>query len=240
MYLAPSDIGLGKRESIADAAKVMSRMGDIIMARVFAHESVKEIAAHSSVPVINALSDVEHPCQALADVMTMWEHKKRLDGLRVAFIGDCENNVTHSLALMCATLGMHFKAAGPNGYKMNRDVAKKCSALAGESGASVEETSDPKKAVENADVVYTDTWVSMGDEAGRATRLKVFRPYRVTSALMNNANKDALFMHDLPAYRENEVEPGVIDGRQSVVWDQAENRLHVQKALMVWLAKQAS
>ncbi|TSC86565.1 MAG: ornithine carbamoyltransferase [Parcubacteria group bacterium Gr01-1014_8] len=233
VYLAPSDIGLGKRESIADASKVISRMGDIIMARVFSHENVREMAAHSSVPVINALSDLEHPCQSLADVMTMWEHKRYLKGLKVAFIGDGENNVTHSLALISGLLGMHFVTASPKGYWMNKGIVAQAKKFAAKSGGSISETTKPEVAAKNADVVYTDTWVSMGDEAGKEQRLKIFRPYRVTKRLMSLAKKDALFMHDLPAYRDNEVEADVIDGPKSVVFQQAENRLHVQKAILV-------
>ena len=235
IYLAPSDIGLGVREEISDVAKVTASMANIIMARVFKHETVKKLAKYSSVPVINALSDLEHPCQILADVLTILEVKKNLAGLKIAFIGDGENNVTHSLALACGTLGIHFTVASPKGYGMNKDIAQKAKKLAGQTNVSIIETNDPKKAVKDADVVYTDTWVSMGDEKEKEKRIKVFSPYQVTDKLMKLAKKDAIFMHDLPAYRGNEMTKEVIDGPQSVVFQQAENRLHAQKALLVYL-----
>ncbi len=235
IYLAPSDIGLGVRESVADVANVASRMGDLIMARTFKHATVAELAHHSRVPVINGLSDLEHPCQILADLLTIQEHKGRLKGLKLAFVGDGENNVTHSLALACGLLGIHCSVASPKGYIMQPDVAHHAAKFAKESGGSIELTSNPTHAVTDADVVYTDTWVSMGDEAEKAKRLKVFAPYQVTAALMKKAKPDAIFMHDLPAYRGNEVAAEVIDDPQSVVFDQAENRLHAQKGLMVYL-----
>ena len=235
IYLAPSDIGLGVREEISDVAKVTASMTDIIMARVFKHETVKKLAKYSSIPVINALSDLEHPCQILADVLTILEVKKNLAGLKIAFIGDGENNVTHSLALACGMLGIHFTVASPKGYEMNKDIAQKAKKLAGQTNVSIIETNDPEKAVRDADVVYTDTWVSMGDEKEKEKRIKVFSPYQVTDKLMKLAKKDAIFMHDLPAYRGNEVTKEVIDGLQSVVFQQAENRLHAQKALLVYL-----
>ena len=235
IYLAPSDIGLGVREEISDVAKVTASMTDIIMARVFKHETVKKLAKYSSIPVINALSDLEHPCQILADLLTILEVKKTLAGLKIAFIGDGENNVTHSLALACGMLGIHFTVASPKGYEMNKDIAQKAKKLAGQTNVSIIETNDPEKAVRDADVVYTDTWVSMGDEKEKEKRIKVFSPYQVTDKLMKLAKKDAIFMHDLPAYRGNEMTKEVIDGPQSVVFQQAENRLHAQKALLVYL-----
>ena len=235
IYLAPSDIGLGVREEISDVAKVTASMTDIIMARVFKHETVKKLAKYSSIPVINAISDLEHPCQILADLLTILEVKKTLAGLKIAFIGDGENNVTHSLALACGMLGIHFTVASPKGYEMNKDIAQKAKKLAGQTNVSIIETNDPEKAVRDADVVYTDTWVSMGDEKEKEKRLKVFAPYQVTDKLMKLAKKDAIFMHDLPAYRGNEMTKEVIDGPQSVVFQQAENRLHAQKALLVYL-----
>lgn len=235
VYLSPSDIGMGQRESISDIANVVSRIGDIVMARVFDHAKVQELAKHSKVPVINALSDREHPCQALADALTMLECKKTLKGLRVAFVGDGENNVVHSLALMLSMFGAHFTVAAPKGYTMKRDIVVCAKKMAEESGGSIKETSDPTIAVRGADVVYADTWISMGDESERAKREKIFRPYQVTRRLMSLAKKDAIFMHDLPAYRGNEVEVAVIDGPQSVVFQQAENRLHAQKALILYL-----
>ena len=235
IYLAPSDIGLGVREEISDVAKVTASMADIIMARVFIHENVKKLAKYSSIPVINGLSDLEHPCQILADLLTIIEVKKMLTGLKIAFIGDGENNVTHSLALACGMLGMHFAVASPKGYEMSSDISKKAKKLAGQTDVSIMETNDPEKVVKDADVVYTDTWVSMGDEKEKEKRLKVFSPYQVTDKLMQLAKKGVIFLHDLPCYRGNEVTKEVIDGPQSVVFQQAENRLHAQKALLIYL-----
>ncbi len=235
IYLGPSEIGLGAREPVADIARVASRMGNLIMARVFKHDTVSELARHSLVPVINGLSDFEHPCQALADALTILEHKGGFKGLRLAYIGDSENNVTNSLALLSGLLGMHFVTASPKGYWMKKEIVVNAKKLAEKSGATITEVSDPYEAVKNADIIYTDTWVSMGDEAQKAKRLKVFKSYQVTASLMKLSKKNALFMHDLPAYRGNEVTSEVIDGPQSVVWAQAENRLHAQKALMLYL-----
>lgn len=235
LYLGPEHIGLGKREPVEHAANVLSRMGDILMARVFLHETVAELAKYSLVPVINGLSDLEHPCQILADMLTISEQKGKLKGLNVAFVGDGENNVTHSLALACGLLGMHVRVASPNGFMMKPEIVKKATALSASSGGSVTETEDPKQAVRYADVVYTDTWISMGDEASKAERIKIFRPYQINTALMNLAKKDAIFMHDMPAYLGNEVTKEVFDSKQSVVYAQAENRLHAQKGLLVFL-----
>lgn len=235
IYLGPSDIGLGKRESISDVASVTSRMADIIMARTFAHKTVKEFAENSLVPVINGLSDLEHPCQTLADILTIYEIKKQLKGLKIAFIGDGENNVPHSLALGCALLGINFVCAAPKKYQMNKIIMDKAINLAKNTQAKIVQTQDPEKAAKEADVIYTDTWISMGDESEKDARIKIFSPYRITTNIMRLANKYAIFMHDLPAYRGNEVTPEVIDGKQSVVFRQAENRLHAQKALMLFL-----
>lgn len=236
IYLASSDIGLGVRESIADVANVASRMGNLIMARTFKHATVVELSRHSRVPVINGLSDLEHPCQILADILTIVEYKKKLPGLKVAFVGDGDNNVTHSLALASGLLGIHFSVASPKGYAMLPQITQTATKLAKASGGSIVQTTDPIRAMTGADVVYTDTWISMGDEAEKAKRLAVFAPYQVTQKLMAHAKPDAIFMHDLPAYRGNEVAAEVIDGAQSVIFDQAENRLHAQKALMMYLS----
>lgn len=234
IYLGPSDIGLGKRESVHDIAKTTSRMCDIIMARVFLHANVAALAQDSEVPVINALSDLEHPCQALADFMTIMEKKGRLDGLTLAFVGDGNNNVTHSLALASAMSGVNFKVASPEKYKMKREIFDKAKEIAG-ANSLIFETSEPQEAVRGADVVYTDTWVSMGSEKEAEERLKDFYGFQVTAELMKLAKSDAIFMHDLPAYRGNEVSQEVIDGPRSVVFDQAENRLHAQKSLILFL-----
>lgn len=240
LYFGPEHIGLGKREPIEHAATVLSSMGDLIMARVFDHRTVVELAKYSKVPVINGLSDLEHPCQILADIMTMQEMKGKLEGLHIAYVGDGENNVTHSLALASGLLGMHFTAASPKGYTMKPTVVAKAKVLAVVSGGSIAQSVDPQEAVQNADVVYTDTWVSMGDETEKLKRLKVFPPYQVNNTLMKLAKSDAIFMHDMPAYLGNEVTKEVFDGSQSVVYEQAENRLHAQKGLMVYLLKGAS
>lgn len=235
LYLGPEHIGLGVREPVEHAANVLSRMGDILMARVFSHNTVAELAKYSRVPVINGLSDMEHPCQILADMLTIQEHVGKLKGVKLAYVGDCENNVTHSLALAGAMLGMHIVACGPKGYEMNPSISAAAQALAKKSGGSVAEVRDPKAAVRDADVVYTDTWVSMGDEKEKAKRLKILRPYQVGASLMERAKPRAIFMHDMPAYLGNEVTNDVFDGPQSVAYDQAENRLHAQKGLLVFL-----
>jgi len=226
IYLGPSDIQMGTREPVNDIAKVTSSMVDIIMARTFAHDSVVKLADNSTVPVINALTELEHPCQILADLMTIYEIKKSFKNLIISYVGDCENNVTHSLALACKLLNIGFRCASPRGFFMDKKISKIVNAY---------ETTDPQAAVKNADVVITDTWVSMGDEKEKAKRLKIFDKYRVDQKLIGYAKKDAIFLHCLPAYRGNEVAAEVIDGSQSVVFQEAENRLHAQKALMLFL-----
>lgn len=235
VFFGPDEVGLGKREAISDVAKATSSMADLIVARVFSHQQLTELANNSTVPVINALSDLEHPCQALADLLTVWEIKNKLEGLTLAYIGDGENNVPHSLVLGCALLGINFNCAAPKGYWMNQEIVEKAKKLGNLAGAKILETEDPKEAVKGADVVYTDTWVSMGDEAEEKKRLRMFKDFQVNQKLMSYAKKDAIFMHDMPAYRDNEVSAEVIDGRQSVVFHQAENRLHAQKSLLYWL-----
>lgn len=234
VYLAPADIGMGKREPVSDVAKVVSGMGDIIMARTFTHETVTELAKFSSVPVINGLSDLEHPCQILADYLTVLEKKKKLKGLTVTYVGDCENNVTHSLALGAAMLKMNFRCASPKGYEMEPEIMRQAKKIA-KGKTEISQMIDPKLAIRNSDVVITDTWVSMGDEAEKAERIRILRPYQVNSSLMKLAKEDAIFLHCLPAYRGNEVTVEVIDGPQSVVFDEAENRLYTQKALILFL-----
>lgn len=233
VYFGPKEVGLGKRESIADVSKVISSMADLIIARVFSHQDLESLAQNSKVPVINALSNIEHPCQVLADLMTIWEIKGKLKGLTLTYVGDGENNVPHSLSLGCALLGINFKCAAPYGFWMNKDIVKTAKQLALNSGAQILETDNPKEAIKGADVVYTDTWISMGDEKEQEKRLKIFKPFQVNQKLMKLAKRDGIFMHDLPAYRGNEVSSEVIEGLQSVVFQQAENRLHVQKALLV-------
>lgn len=233
--LSQGDIGIDKRESISDIAKVVSSMTNVIMARVYKHALVEELAKHSSVPVINGLSDLEHPCQILADLLTIYEIKKKFNGLKIVYLGDSENNVTHSLALASAILGINFVTASPERYWMKKNITQATKKIAKKSGCKFIETYDPEVAVDKADIVYTDTWISMGDEKEIKKRLKIFPQYQITSKLMSLAKKDAIFMHDMPAYRGNEVSPEVIDGKQSVVFQQAENRLHAQKALLIYL-----
>lgn len=234
IYFGKDEVGLGVRESVSDVAKVSSSMADLIIARVFSHSSIKELAENSKVGVINALSDLEHPCQALADFLTIWEVKGKLSALTLAYIGDGENNVPHSLAIGCGLLGINFKCASPKGYFMNQEVVSIAKKLGRKNGSEIYQTSDPKEAVKGADVIYTDTWVSMGDE--KEKRLRIFKNYSVDEKLMGLAKKDVIFMHDMPAYRGNEVTSPVIDGPQSVVFQQAENRLHAQKGLIFFLA----
>ncbi len=233
--LTQIDIGIGQRESAMDVAKVISSMTDVVMARVFRHSLVEELAKHSLVPVINGLSDLEHPCQILADLLTIYECKKKFYGLKIAYFGDSENNIPHSLALASGILGMNFTTASPKGYLIKKDIAETAKKMAKKNGCQIIETDDPKKAADNADVIYTDTWISMGDEEEEQKRLKIFPPYQVTKKLMNLAKKDAMFMHDMPIYRGHEVSSEVIDGKQSIIFHQAENRLHAQKALLIYL-----
>ncbi|MFH0795228.1 MAG: ornithine carbamoyltransferase [bacterium] len=238
IYLAPADIGLGKRESVYDVAKNLERWVDFVMARVYSHQSVVELARHCSIPVINALSDHEHPCQALADFQTIREKMGKLKGVQVVFIGDGFNMVS-SLFLLGALTGTHVRLACPKGYEPPKDIMSQALKLAKKSGARLEIEGDPNKAVRDADIVYTDIWVSMGHEEETEKRLKDFKGYQVNAKLMSLAPKGALFMHDMPAKRGLEVTDEVMDGPQSIIFDQAENRLHAQKGLLVWL-KEAS
>ena len=235
IYLGPSDIQMGARESAHDIGVVTSSMADMIMARTFKHSTVEELAAGSSGPVINGLSDLEHPCQILADYLTIWEKLKTYRGITLAYFGDGNNNVTHSLLLMSAHLGNEFRCASPKGYFMNSKVVSEAQAIARKTHAKIIQTDNPTAAAKGAQVIVTDTWVSMGLEAEKAKRLKIFPPFQVTEKLMKLADKRAIFMHCLPAYRGKEVAAAVIDGPQSVVFPEAANRLHSQKGLMVFL-----
>ncbi|MDH6422769.1 ornithine carbamoyltransferase [Aurantimicrobium minutum] len=229
---------LGAKESIADTARVMERMVSAIVWRTFAQAGLEEMAAGTTVPVVNALSDEFHPCQLLADLMTIREHKGNLAGLTVAFVGDGSSNMSHSYLLACALAGMNVHVAAPAGYQPAPAIVRDAEKLAAEHGGSVLITEDAVAAVSGADVVVTDTWVSMGQEDQKAQRQKDFERYQVDAALMAHADKSAIFMHCLPAYRGYEVTADVIDGAQSVIWDEAENRLHAQKALLTWLLRQ--
>lgn len=231
IMLGPDEIGLGKRESIADVARVLSGYVQGIMARVFAHAHVTELACWSSVPVINGLSDDSHPCQALTDILTIYEHFGHTEGLKLAFIGD-GNNVAASLALACAHFGIDFTIASPEGYELPAKVVKAAQACG---SITIQQLRDPVEAVQHANIVYTDTWVSMGQEGEANDRLNAFQPYQVNAGLMAQAGKQTIVMHDLPAYRGKEITDEVADGPQSVIFQQAENRLHAQKALLVHL-----
>nr|QGT51049.1 ornithine carbamoyltransferase [uncultured Firmicutes bacterium] len=231
MYLNGNDIQLGRGESIYDTANVLSRFVDGIMIRTFDHQDVIDLAKYGSIPVINGLTDLLHPCQALADLLTVYEHKGKLEGLKLAYVGD-GNNVAHSLLYAAAKAGMHMSVATPAGYECNAEIVENAKADAKQTGSVLTFTQDPSEAVANADVVCTDTWVSMGQEAEKAERIKIFKDYQVNAQLFGKANEDAIFIHCLPAYRGYEVTEDIIDGPRSVIFDEAENRLHAQKAVM--------
>jgi len=226
---------VGTRESIADTARVLGRMVSAIVWRTYGQERIDEMAAHAGVPVVNALTDEFHPCQLLADLQTIEEHKGRLAGLTVAFFGDAASNMSHSFLLACATAGMHVRVSGPDGFRPDAAILAKAEQVAGETGGSAAYVADPVEAANGADVVVTDTWVSMGKEDEADERNRPFLPYAVDTDLLTHAADDAIVMHCLPAYRGKEIAADVIDGPQSVVWDEAENRLHAQKALLAWL-----
>ncbi len=234
-YLGPNDIRLGARESVADIAQNLSRWVQIIMARTYAHSTITELAEWSAVPVINGLSDQEHPCQALADFQTLQERLGNLEGKKLAYVGD-GNNVAHSLLLMGALLGLHVSVATPEGYEPHMEIIERAQQLAAAQHANIEATWDVQQAVQGADAVYTDVWASMGQEVEAEARRSIFAGYQVTPELMAATGKpETIFMHCLPAHRGEEVAAAVLDGPQSIVFDQAENRLHAQKALILWL-----
>ncbi len=234
LYLNPQDLQLGRGETIADTARVLSRYVDAIVYRAYRHEDVVELAKWTTVPVINGLDDVEHPCQALADLFTIQEHKGELKGLKLAYVGD-GNNVSHSLMLASAIVGMDVVVACPDKFRPRADIVKQAKEIASRTGSKVSVLPDPVDAVKGADVVYTDVWVSMGMEKEQVERERIFQPYQVNQQLVNKAKEDAIVMHCLPAHRGLEITDEVLDGPKSVVWDQAENRLHAQKALLVKL-----
>ena len=232
IYLTSNELQLGRGETIEDTGKVLARYVDAIVIRTFAHADVEALAAAADVPVINALTDDHHPCQALADLMTIMEAKGRLVGIKLAYVGD-GNNVCHSLLIGAAKMGVDFKAACPAGYEPDAEVVKTAGAEAG--GGLIEIVNDPHDAVSGADIIYTDVWTSMGQEAEAKARRRDFSGFQVNSGLLSLAKPDALVMHCLPAHRGEEISAEVLEGPQSVVFDQAENRLHVQKALLAWL-----
>ena len=234
LSLGQQEVGMGSRESVADVAKVLSGYVDCIIARVFEHRSLEELAQHASVPVINALSNWEHPCQTMADLLTVYEHKGKLDGLTLTYLGD-GNNVARSLCLALPALGMNFASASPDGYGLDRTTLDASIHRANGNGATVQTFNSPVEAVSIADVVYTDVWTSMGQEGENAQRNRAFEGYTVDSALMAKAHPGALFMHDMPAHYGEEVAPGMLDHPQSVAFPQAHNRLHAQKAVLEFL-----
>jgi ornithine carbamoyltransferase len=234
LYLSPAEISLGKRESIHDVAKNLERMVQGIMIRTFAHQIVEEMAREASVPIINGLTDYSHPCQAMADFLTIKEVKGRVDGIKLAFVGD-GNNVAHSLMFAGALLGAHITIVTPPGYEPAADATAWATAEAAKTGGSCVITNDPVEGVRGADVIYTDVWASMGQEAEAESRKRVFMPYQVNEAMVARAKPDVSFMHCLPAHRGEEVTAGVIDSPRAVVFQEAENRLHAQKAVMLEL-----
>ena len=234
LFLSSHDIQLGRGETIHDTAKVLERYLDGIMIRTFSHQDVLDLAEYADIPIINALTDLLHPCQVLADLQTIYEKKGRLEGLKLAYIGD-GNNMAHSLMYGCAKAGLDCAVASPKGYMPDSEVTENAKADFKKAGRSLLITEDPTEAIKNADVVYTDTWVSMGMESEKAERINIFMPYQVNSELMKHAKNDAIFLHCLPAYRGYEVTEDIIDGAQSAIFDEAENRLHAQKAVMATL-----
>jgi ornithine carbamoyltransferase len=234
LFISPAEIGLGQRESIADVARVMSGYVQCLMARVFEHSHVVELAKWSSIPVINGLSDYNHPCQAMADVLTIYEKFGKLKNLKVTFIGD-GNNVAVSLLHACSKLGLDYSIASPEGYDLDSSAWKMAEEFAIESGSKLNKFRDPRQAVAGVDVIYTDTWTSMGQEEETEKRKTVFPPYQVNSSLVDLASKDVIVMHCLPAHRGQEITDEVADGPHSVIFPQAHNRLHAQKAVLVKL-----
>ena len=231
LYLGPNDIGIGTRESVGDIARVLSRYNNGIMARLFDHKHIEELAENATAPVINGLTDYNHPCQVMADIFTVLEHRGTLENLKVAFVGD-GNNVANSWINLAARLPMHFVLSSPSGYEPSKIALKN----AQDSGIStIEITRDPQKAVKDADVIYTDVWASMGQETEQAQRLRDFLPFQVNADLMSHAKEDCYVMHCLPAHRGDEITDEILDGPNSIVFDEAENRMHVQKAIMVTL-----
>ncbi|GAE31211.1 ornithine carbamoyltransferase [Bacillus hemicellulosilyticus] len=234
LFLSPRDMQIGRGEPVKDTANVLSRYVDAIMIRTNSHELVEEFAEHASVPVINALTDGYHPCQAMADALTILEHKEKLKGLKLTYIGD-GNNVAHSLLAVGAKVGMDVSIASPKGYEVDQAIFAKAQKAAEETGATLSQTHDPKEAVRDADVIYTDVWASMGYEAEQDERMNKFLAYQVNESLAKLAKDDYIFLHCLPAHRGEEVSEGVIDGPHSAIYDQAENRLHAQKSILVAL-----
>tara|TARA_Y100001970_G_scaffold57092_1_gene72360 strand:- start:1366 stop:2283 length:918 start_codon:yes stop_codon:yes gene_type:complete len=231
LYLGPNDIGIGKRESTADIARVLSRFNDMIMARLFSHQDIIDLADNASVPVVNGLTDFNHPCQIMADIFTIFEHRKNLNNLKVSYVGD-GNNIVHSWLMLAQKIPFHFSIACPEGFEPNKDLVKKVQ----DAGLStVEVVHDPYQSVKDSDVVYTDVWASMGQKEEADERRKLFSKFQINDQLMAATNKDTYFMHCLPAERGVEVTDSVCDASYSIIFDQAENRMHAQNAIMLKL-----
>jgi len=236
LFLGPNDIGIGKREAIKDISRLFSRYNDVVMARLFDHQHIIELAEYSDIPVINGLTDYNHPCQIICDILTIWEHKGSLDNLKICYMGD-GNNIVHSWLQLASRLPMDFVCCGPEGFEPDLDTVK----MVEDSGLSSFQLShDPISAVRDADVIYTDVWASMGQKEEATEREKVFAPYQVNKDLINNTGKDTFFMHCLPAERGREVTDEVMESKNSIVFDQAENRMHAQNAIMVYLTNNLS
>ena len=236
LFLGPKDIGIGKREAIKDISRLFSRYNDVIMARLFDHNHIIELAEYSDIPVINGLTDYNHPCQIICDILTIWEHKGSLDNLKICYMGD-GNNIVHSWLQLASRLPMDFVCCGPEGFEPDLDTVKMVEDSA---SSSFQLSHDPISAVRDADVIYTDVWASMGQKEEATEREKVFAPYQVNKDLINNTGKDTLFMHCLPAERGREVTDEVMESKNSIVFDQAENRMHAQNAIMVYLTNNLS
>ena len=236
LFLGPNDIGIGKREAIKDISRLFSRYNDVIMARLFDHQHIIELAEYSDIPVINGLTDYNHPCQIICDILTIWEHKGSLDNLKICYMGD-GNNIVHSWLQLASRLPMDFVCCGPEGFEPDLDTVKMVEDSA---SSSFQLSHDPISAVRDADVIYTDVWASMGQKEEATEREKVFAPYQVNKDLINNTGKNTLFMHCLPAERGREVTDEVMESKNSIVFDQAENRMHAQNAIMVYLTNNLS
>ena len=236
LFLGPNDIGIGKREAIKDISRLFSRYNDVIMARLFDHQHIIELAEYSDIPVINGLTDYNHPCQIICDILTIWEHKGSLYNLKICYMGD-GNNIVHSWLQLASRLPMDFVCCGPEGFEPDLDTVKMVEDSA---SSSFQLSHDPISAVRDADVIYTDVWASMGQKEEATEREKVFAPYQVNKDLINNTGKETLFMHCLPAERGREVTDEVMESKNSIVFDQAENRMHAQNAIMVYLTDNLS
>lgn len=233
LFLGPNDIGIGKREAIKDISRVFSRYNDMVMARLFDHEHIIELAKHSSIPVVNGLTDYNHPCQIMTDIFTIWEHLDNIENVKIVYMGD-GNNIVHSWLHLAMRLPIHFVCCCPEGYEPDENTVKK----AKETGISkIEIVHNPREAVNDADVIYTDVWASMGQKEEAETRENIFKPFQVNQNLVNSTGKSTLFMHCLPAERDREVTDEVMEADYSIAFDQAENRLHVQNAIMIKLSE---